>query len=848
MSRLTRAFLAALMIFSACGDDIRDSTFPAIEYDREVTIPGQDGPVSALYDAQGVLNLQCTTDADCLAAQGYFHAADRFFQMDLRRRFARGKLSELAGPLVLDIDHERRTIIATRDGGRIEDQMWASATPETRAAVQAYTRGVNAWIEDLRNERNGARLSAEYDFMIIDKTRIDDWDVLDSIACFLPVIEQLTNHSSQDLLSGEAAAILAPAMAGDLFGVAVASPSTIAPSSQATRGAQAQVVPDLRSWASVLRQARQFAGAERATTEVGSNNWIVGPSKAGGKALLANDPHLTLSNPAIWYLVHIDAKTRGEGKLHIAGASFAGVPGILFGQNENLAWGVTTTFFDQSDVYLETLNAAGDAVIFNGNEVPIVDVEQTYQVSGAADTTRIAKYVPHHGPVLAIDTAAGTASTLRWTAQDADTDFNFLWKMWTAQNTAEAREALLDITTVGQNFVIADTEGDIGWYPYNRVPSRPWMSATPSWLPLPGDGSAEWGPYIDYADLPQATSPASGYVATANNDMTGALLDGDPSNDGQAAAQAHVAAGFRHERITEILDANDDLTLQDMQAIQHDTKSLYGERITPLVVSDANTAAGLSTEAMTLLTMLQEWDFFCPTGYDDDDVSAPVPSTDAAIVASARGCAAFHVLWPRLRMLTFGDELRAAGADFPIRDQPMAIAFLRPGDLRQTYWDDVSTQAIVETRADIVAAALEQAGAYLTGELGADPDAWRWGALHTVYMPADLFDQAGVTEFSNGPFMHDGGLATVDVASPRNDLRDDYGHSHGASIRLTCEVDSDVACHYQLPGGQRHHRADPFYNSLLERWLSHTSVPLPFSIREVIGASVDSVKVNAGAQ
>src|SRR5690606_28382321 len=150
--------------------------------------------------------------------------------------------------------------------------------------------------------------------------------------------------------------------------------------SQASPRAKTAEVPDLRKWASVLRQARVFVGNARATTEVGSNNWIVGPGKAGGKALLANDPHLTLSNPAIWYLVHIDAKTRGEGKLHSAGASFAGVPGILFGQNDKLAWGVTTTYFDQSDVYLETLNAAGDAVMLGGNEVPIVEVEHTYAV------------------------------------------------------------------------------------------------------------------------------------------------------------------------------------------------------------------------------------------------------------------------------------------------------------------------------------------------------------------------------------------------------------------------------------------------------------------------------------
>ncbi len=831
--------LVLLASSSSCGDN---ETIK-IEYDRQVSIPGLDGKVSAFYDAQGVLSLRCESDADCLAAEGYFHAADRFFQMDLRRRFARGRLSELAGPVVMDYDHRSRSFIATKDGGRIEEQMWASASPETKLAVEAYTRGVNAWIDDLRNDRNGAKLSAEYDFMIIDKSVIADWEVLDSIACFLPVIDQLTNKSADDILAGEAIAKLGLGMGTDLFGVMVPSPSSTLPSSQAHQQSGPRSSVDYGKWLGALHEARSALGPERVVDEMGSNNWIVSPVKAGGKALLANDPHLTLSNPAIWYLVHIDAKTKGKGQLHIAGASFPGIPGILFGQNANLAWGVTTTFFDQSDVYVETLNEAGDAVIFNGAEVPIVEVEREYSVPNGAPSTRVSKYVPHHGPILSIDAAAGTAISLRWTAQDADTDFNFLWKMWTATTTAEAKAALADVTTVGQNFVIADKHGDIGWYPYNRIPSRPWLSETPPWRPLPGDGSAEWGPYLDYEQLPQATNPPAGFLATANNDMTGALYDGDPSNDDQQAVQSFTALGYRHERIIQLLDRAEPLSIRDMQSMQHDTKSLIGERVVPVLLGDLE-GVTLSASASKVRDALQAWDFFCPTGFDNSDPSAPEKSSEASVTAASQGCAAFHVFWAHLRTLTFSDEMAAASGNFPLKHSALALAILRPEALSQSYWDDVATTDVEEDRGAIMTAAIEATALELVDTLGEDADSWRWGALHSVYLPADLFDAAGFTEYSYGPFMHDGGLATVDVAAPRNDLRGDYDHIHGASIRLNCEIgDKGPSCFYQLPGGQRHHRADVFYDSLLPNWLAHIPLPLPFSVKEIIDQSVDTIEV-----
>lgn len=856
MNWLKTGALIALLV-TACGDNSKSSpetdAEPEETFDLTVSVPDLDGKVSAYFDDQGVLHAECASNADCYAAQGYFHASHRFFQMDLRRRLARGRLSELAGPILLDTDERSRTVLATRTGGRIEQSLWDSATPKTKAAIEAYTKGVNAWIGDLRNERNGAVLSAEYDFSIIDKTNIADWDVLDSAACFVPLMDQLTNRSGSDLLAAEAVALLGADIAGDLFGQQTPSASTIleqpqtkavaspTPAPQANAGAQQQAT--MRRFLSVIKDAQRMGTTVSGSDEVGSNNWVVGPTQAGGSALLANDPHLALSNPSIWYMNHLDAKTNGDGTLHIAGASFVGLPGILFGQNENIAWGVTTTFFDQSDVYLETLNAAGTAVIFNGEEVPLINVDYEYKVSNAEPQIRQAQYVPHHGPILSIDTNAGTAVSLRWAAQDATTDLNFLTEIWEASTTEEARTALLNVTSPGQNFVVIDTAGDIGWYPYNQVPSRPWRETTPAHLPLPGDGTAEWDGYLDYADLPQATNPASGYIATANNDMTGAMFDGDPTNEAQLALQSHVADGYRHERIAQRLAARSDHDIESMQDIQADNHSLYGERVTALLTSDLDAATGLSAEAATLRDLLKAWDYKCPSGYDNTDAENPVASTDAATTASAQGCAAFHVLWSRLRSATFQDDLDAAGAQLPLRHQAMALALLRPETLSQTYWDDVSTGP-VETKADTVVAAAEAAAAFLVSELGSDAADWRWGALHTLTLRADLFDAAGVADFNSATFINDGALSTVDVASPINDIDDNYAHSAGASTRLTCSADSSgVSCHHELPGGQRHARSSNFYLSLFEKYLGNAPSALGFSISAARAGAAESVLV-----
>lgn len=860
-----RVALASLLslCLAACGDDLSprggdddddDDGSDGSDGGDGISIEGLDGPVDVYFDGLGILHASCQTDADCFAVEGYFHAAHRFGQMDLRRRVARGRLSALIGTAGLATDRAQRVMMTARDGTPLEEQLMASADERTVEALEAYSRGVNAWLADLAAGRNGAALPAEYSFPLIAQDAIqDDWEPLDSVACVLPLVDSLTNHSGIDLLAGEVYAALPPEVAEDLFPIAPPSPSTvlpppIGPTAQRQASQSGELLHQrMAASGALFREAlRRMPPPSFDHDSIGSNNWIVGPSKTKtGGALLANDPHLSLSHPAIWYLVHLDAKTNGTGAMHVAGASFAGLPGILLGHNEDIAWGATTTYFDSTDVYVEELNEDGTAVIFNGEEVPIEYHDYTFEVAGGEPVTESFGFVPHHGPILLenpADAADDRTLTVRWTGHDADTDINFFLGLASATSVDDAREAIRDVTTAGQNYIVADREGNIGWFPYNRLPTRPWASATasattaPPWLPLPGTGAFEWGAPIPYEDLPQAVNPASGFLATANNDMTGALADGDPTNDGYPFIQGYVDEGYRHQRIVERLGERDDHDLASMQSIQADVFSLLGGLLTPRILAAVD-GAELDADGQAVAAALADWDFECPTGLAGIDLDAAI---DPDTAASARGCAAFHVTWARLRVMVFGDELEelAPGLAQGLV-QPAAVihALTDPvGGLNRVYWDDRTT-AVVEDEAAIVAAALGSAGAFLREKLG-EPADWMWGRLHTLKLRADLFSGAGIAQFDSEPFANDGGLFTVDVANPRDELGDDFGQSAGPSMRFACQTgEPGVECTIELPGGQRHDKESKFFDSMFDEWLTNQPVAFPFSIEEVAAAA-----------
>jgi len=834
-----------------------------IEPGSRLEIQGLDGPITARFDEHGILFASCSTDADCAAALGYFHARDRFWQMDIRRRVTTGRLVQLVGEVALPIDSVNRPLFTVNNGMPAEDHMVEMADPETLELLEAYARGVNAWLDDMRAGRHGAELQFEYSNLLVNPDYIPDWTPADSFATILALIDQLTNDADTQIFLGEEFANATdPDLAFDFLAPLTPIQTAIDPDyadrvdrdakSGRAHGISEARLRALQEAAPALASARErlAAGGRLGDRELvrGSNNWAVSPDGAAGpNALFSNDPHLTLSNAAIWYLASLDARTSGSGETRAAGATFPGLPWVVLGFNEDIAWGATTAYYDLVDVYLEELSADGQAVIFNGEEVPFVERTFTYGVPGGETWEASALYVPHHGPVLSIDRDAGTAVSMRWTGNQITTDGNFLTHVNRARSVEEARDALRQVTSLSQCWLVADIEGNIGLFPYSTVPRRPWASADrPSWIPMPGTGEYEWDGYLDYDDLPQLYNPERGYIVSANNDMTGALYAGDPAGYGHPPLQGGTAPGYRFARIVEMIEERfGDHTVDTMNEMLADTLMLVARRNLPELLDsiDPDALAEASDDAQEAIAYLRAWEFTCPTGFDGVEIGAPVRPGDRA---EAIGCTLFHAFYYRLVVYALDDEGLGAGLSFGATTTTLALLLEGNEALRYEgdYWDDVDTDE-VETMGDIVLISLESAVARLRSR-GLEPgDDWLWGNFHTLTLRADLFSSLGIPSYDHGPFYNDGGLWTVDVAAPRSGFRGDFTHGHGASMRLACELMPEgPACTIQFPGGQSHDRDSPNYNDLLLLYLADEPIPFPFHSEAIDAATVNTLVVH----
>ena len=830
------------------------------------------------FDEYRVFNADCATDEDCAMALGYYHAFDRFVQMDIRRRFTTGRLADILpkpfGQGFANDFADLRAVFSTRDGEPAEEFLYEQASDKAKAMLQAYAAGVNKWIEDMQNGENGATFPREFTNAFLDYSpeRVPPWTPQDSVAAVIALADQLTNDESEQVAAGAARAeINDDTRFSDLWSRRPLEESAILPSdwtppspdaatsskgSQVSDSSSAAVIRSLDQKLRRLGELRAIilgSGIEK--DEIGSNNWVVGPSlTTSGNALMSNDPHLGMTQPATWYLAHLDAKTNGRGAIHVAGVTFAGLPWPLIGQNEDIAWGATTTVMDFSDVYVEELVTDGSGrptgVMFKGEEVPFIRRTFTITFNDGTTEDKELLFVPHHGPVREIDVDENRAVTLRWTGNDIDTDINIFPEIALATNIDEAKVALANGTTVGQNWVVIDSDNNIGWFPYNRLPKRTWATGlsgdAPPWLPLDGRGDYEWDEYFTLDELPQLMNPAAGYIATANNDMTGALFDGDPTTlpngSFQPPYQVSAAAGFRHAQIVNLIESfGDQHTRQTMDQIVSDVYSLIGERMVPpmlAIANDPGTTPGL--DGSRLINALESWNRTCPTGlagpYSDSELV-----TDADELRESSGCTAFHALLIELRARIEANENAPGGRapSFAMYYSVVDPSQLSAGDV---YWDDPATEA-VETKLDVMSDSLQAAGAFLVGELGPDETKWAWGRLHGLQLSQDL-SSFGISAYDNPPpgeplFANDGGLFTVDVANPGVE---DFVQRAGASTRFVCESSPNgPSCTIQLPGGQSSDINSPHYEDLLFPYLRNEPIPLVFDIAEAAAGAMQTV-------
>ncbi|WXB18969.1 penicillin acylase family protein [Pendulispora albinea] len=642
------------------------------------------------------------------------------------------------------------------------------------------------------------------------------------------------------------------------------------------------------------RKQRSILG-ERPFT--GSNNWVVrGARTTTGHAMLASDPHLTLSAPAVFYMVHLnvtDAQGDKSKNLNASGLAFPGIPGIILGHNDHVAWGATVANYDVTDVYSEELTPDLTAVKFKGQSVPIEKIRETIKVGGGDAVEYDILNVPHHGPLMpqiadhrpkAPDPAKGAIS-IKWTGMQPTNEFAAVLGFMRAKNVDDARVAMRNFEVGAQNWVFADTDGNIFYSSQSKVPKRD-VRAFTGWNPstftgaipafvLPGDGSAEWTGFLDEAYIPHAKNPPGDFVATANNDQVGITFDNNPTNkrlpngDPVYLNGLGYDAGYRHARIKKrIEDVGNRMTLDEMASIQSDARSAVGAALTSKILEAlqrAREATSTTNPELAALVagrppalfdeirdVLTRWG--TETNYDAASGMSPEnnqPVDNAKEALASKATVIFNAWLVRMIRATFGDEFAAMGvtrAPYDLRKLLVDLMTADPSTLatKEALFDDLGTTAKVETRDERIVFSLLDAIDYLNGRLGGDRTKWRWGALHTVSFDALVplwgrlsIPPSGDPVFPNGFPRHGDGY-NVDVAAYRIQVQEwkdvSFSYSHGPTQRFVIDMDpAGPKARNALPGGAIWDNRDdnPHFRDEAELWRRNKNAPVSFTHDDV---------------
>jgi penicillin amidase len=592
---------------------------------------------------------------------------------------------------------------------------------------------------------------------------------------------------------------------------------------------------------------------------VGSNNWIVSPElSANGHAMLANDPHLALFNPPVWHMIQLDAGGSGEDALRANGVIFPGLPGVILGHNDVGAWGATTAAFDVTDVYVEEFTTPPDypesprTVLYKGEQVPVLRVEETFQIKDRTPFVHVIEIVPHHGPMVPdpeirddVVGLAATGMTFRWTGHELTNDSRFLLDLNRARNVTEFNDALRNFAVGAQNWIWADVSGDIAYSAQVLLPQRPEGSIP--YLPMRGTGEDDWrtdagGNTVWLADdrLPRATNPDAGFLISANNDHFGNSLDNDPLNDDVYLGYSW-AVGFRAERIEDLLSnragvrpEGAGITAAEMSRYQYDHQSKEAARLVPFLLDAAEARPDLLTpEGTAAVERLRAWGMPNPdspaydavAGVDAAELRDDVPPRSLPVSdeerADAVATSIFAVWSTALTRAVFIDDFEGTGIGSPGgSDATKALLHLledieRTDDAFRVHtkgengeshlWDDKRTTP-VETRDEIMLAALQAAVEFLPERFESSrQEEWLWGKIHQVRFQ-HFVGQAGLSLFDLGPFAAPGARFTVNPAGySLNDRLDDdkeFIFSSGPSKRFVAVLDpSGIRAVNSLPGG-----------------------------------------------
>lgn len=746
---------------------------PLPKREGRVRVAGMSGEVDVVVDAWGVPHLYASSMPDLMRAQGYLHAQDRLWQLELNRRIVAGRLAELVGEVALPLDRWIRTLSLRH----VAEQEPALLSPQTLGLLEAYADGVNARIAE-------GRLPLELTLL---RHRPEPWSVVDSLAWTKMMALTLSVNWEAEIVRARIIDKVGPELAAQLEpDYAAGMPYVVAP------GIDYSCIGES---ALARSAAAEQLGGPRAVDGLGSNNWAVhGARTATGMPLLANDMHLGLTIPAIWYENHLSAPG-----FEVTGVSFPGLPAVVSGHNTKVAWGFTNGFPDVQDLYVEHLRRDGERVEyeFDGSWLPADVRRETIAVKGRSPVVEQV-VTTRHGPIingLAPEHAGEQPLALRWTAHEPSPMIEVLLAMNRVESCADMREALRGWHTPVQNVVYADVHGTIAHSYPGRIPIR---AAGDGRTPVPGwTGEYEWTGYIPYEDLPHQENPPSGVIATANNRVV--------DDDYPYWLGADFITGNRAQRISEMLEAAESVDVALIRRMHLDQVSPSARRVSAAV-------AGIAAHDPSVdeaLRLLADWD----GTLGSDSPAASIYQVFSITLAQ-------RLLRPRLGEVTelyIGQGITPVLAETSMmgeRCREWVDATLENPD--SPWWDTGSG----ETPEQQVVAAMADTVADLAARFGADPVRWRWGRMHSLTLRHVLGSQAALGRLLNrGPFPMGGDADTIwNAQVARHDPNQD-GVMIGPPFRFIADLSDLGQSRGQLMPGQSGQVGSPHYADGIGAWL-----------------------------
>jgi penicillin amidase len=753
--------------------------------DGVLMVKGPAQEVRIERDAHGIPTIRAASPEDAMFGLGFVHAQDRLWQLETHKRIGAGRLAEAFGPGAIDSDRFLRALGVRRAA----ELQWRHAGASSRRLTEAYAAGVNGYVRE--------HLRARPPEFVLLGLQPSSWEPPDTYAWAVMMAWDLGGNWSTELLRMRLAAKLPVSRIDELI-PPYPGDAPLAVADYATLYRELGVGAELGRKAELAAPASGVEG-------VGSNNWVVAPSRsATGTALLANDPHLKLTAPPLWYFARIETP-----QLRVAGATMPGVPLVVLGQNDHLAWGWTNTAPDVQDLYLERLDPQDPSRYRTPDGWATFETfDELIRVKGAPDLA-IKLRATRHGPVIS---DAGSANdllgpkakpayvlALRWTALDADVDGIAAGSaMAAARNVEQFIAATAGWASPMQNMVVADRAGDIGFVAPGRVPVRRPDNDLKGLVPVPGwDARYDWAGYLPHERLPREVNPPRGWIATANHKVL--------APDYPHFITSEWAVPYRQRRIEQLLQAQPKHDLGSFAAMQADVKSLAVAPLLPALLA-AKTSHPLAAAARA---ELQSFD-----GTMAADRAAPL------------------IFWAFARQLTIGvfaDDLGSDERTFAARSWRDALEGVIARD--DVYWCDDGSTPAVETCAMQVDAAFARALDELRQGHGDDVTRWRWGAAHQARSEHRPFSRvAALARWFELRTPVGGDTYTVNVS--RVDLRPDpltgelYLDEHGPSVRALYDAGDRSRSRLMHSGGQSGLPFARHYRDFVAPWANVDYVPL----------------------